>query len=112
MKSLWARYYEEFNGTQMIETEWGFIAFNFLPEAVFVSEIFIVPEMRAGGLGLRLLEEVAEIGRKSGKTHILANVLLGTNVCAEALKTQLNVGFVPIAAESGKILLRREIKET
>ena len=110
MKSLWARYYEEFNGTEVIETEWGFIAFSYLEFAVFISEIYVVPEMRDGGLGNRLLEEVTELGRKAGKASLLSNVRIGTNVSAEAMKAHLAVGFIPISAEPDKILFRRMIE--
>lgn len=115
MKSLWARYIEEmFDGrVTFIEYEWGFIAYSFPPEypdAVFVEDVYIVPEQRNASHALRLHAEVIRAGRKAGKKRSLFIVRLDSAACAENLRIYLAMGFVPCATGNGTIFLTRKFK--
>lgn len=113
MKSLWAQYVEELLGGQrkFIECEWGFASYSFPimhpPTSIMIHDMFILPEYRKQGRGGDLFNKVCEIGKENGKTNVLAEVELASEVALESLKAQLAVGLVPIAAENGKILTRK-----
>lgn len=112
--SLWSAYVSELRrDIVFIERDWGFISFSFpdfAPDCVYAEDIYVLPSRRGEGLALELIAQVEAAGRKAGKQNLLAIVKTVSLTCAESLKAHLAVGFVPVAAESGNIWLKRPIE--
>lgn len=112
--SLWSRYIQEIRSgrTSFIEKEWGFVSYS-LPEgdSVFVEDIYIVPDFRDAAHAYALLGEVEQAGRKAGKSHSIFVVACASASAATNLRVYLAMGFVPVAADSGNIWLKRAFKE-
>ena len=113
MRSLWAQYVDELLGgyKKFIECEWGFISYTFPTwiDAVQVEELYIVPEQRKHGRGRELFDRVCEIGREQKKEFVIAQLEMNSVVVGESIKAHLAVGLVPVAAELGKILMRKKL---
>jgi GNAT superfamily N-acetyltransferase len=111
-KSAWARYCEEVSGTKFIERPYGFISYSFLPdvpECIYLETIWIEPEHRKSGLGLKLVEEAEEIGRVQGKTFSMAVISVKSKTVKESLKAHLALDFIPYYTEGNNIFLQRSL---
>ncbi len=113
--SLWADYVKELRGEhapQFIEFDWGFISYTF-PEkhanCINIEDIYVIPSERKSGKGTELLDMVRAIGLKAGKKYVTCQLELHTKVYQVSLKAQMAAGFIPIAAENGKIYSMREV---
>lgn len=112
--SLWAEYINELRGGKVsfIEQEHGFISWSF-PEwahnCIMINDIYVRPDARMQGVGKLLLEQVCEIGRKAGRLYVTSELHLDTCIYAESMRAQIAVGFVPVAAENGRIFMRRSL---
>ena len=112
--SLWSDYLKELRGEdahQFIELPWGFVSYSFpqwAPTCIQIEDMYVVPEERKLGRGNELLGMVQAIGLKAGKLFVTAQLELNTLTFENAMRVQLAAGFIPIAAENGKIYLRRD----
>lgn len=113
--SLWADYITELRGPDFrsfLEYPDCFASYSLpahIPHALIVHDIFVRPELRRGGRGLALLRDLEAVGRKAGRTLILAELELGTRTFDVALRAQLAAGFSPISADNGIIVMQKEI---
>jgi GNAT superfamily N-acetyltransferase len=112
--SLWADYIQELRaGTiQFLEHDFGFISYTYpewAPTSIKVCDIYVAPGFRKDRKGTFLLEEVCEIGRKAGKTSVIAELELNTATIKLAFRSQVAAGFLPMAAHNGIIHLQKEI---
>lgn len=113
MRSLWARYVDELLGgsKQFIECEWGFVSYSFPTwiDAIQIEDMYIVPECRKQGRGAELFAKVCALGREAGRKYVIAQLEMTSRVVTESMRAHLAVGLVPVAAENGKILMRKEL---
>lgn len=107
--SLWAQSCEEYDETKCIEYDWGFITYRFINDVVFMPDLYIVPDKRRLGFGLRLLTEVESIAKREGKLWLASEIRLSSKGAVEALKAHLGVGFKPTSAQSDIIVMSREV---
>lgn len=114
MASLWAQYIAELTGNQthFIEEEWGFISYS-LPaggDSVFVEDVFVVPAQRDAAHAYQLLGRAEAAGLADGRPYSVFVVQTDSPLAQQNLRIYLALGFSPIAADSGKIWLKREIQ--
>lgn len=113
--SLWSDYIRELRGEdahQFIEFPWGFVSYSFpkwAENCIQIEDMYVVPEERKSGRGTELLSMVRTIGLKAGRKYVTAQLELNTECFEGSMRAQLAKGFVPVAAENGKLWLRREV---
>lgn len=111
-KSLWLQYVEELMDRRGIEYDWGFVHYSYpawAQDCIMIDDLFVAPEHRKSGKGKILFDGVSEIGRLAGKKWLIAHLELGTRKYVDSWAAQLAVGLLPISAEQGKILVRKQL---
>lgn len=111
--SLWADYIREFRGEAymtFLEYPNCFVAYS-MPEGecILIHDIYVKPEFRKAGCGKALLSDVEKIGLEAGRKYVLTEIEVGTPLTEVSIKAQLKVGFLPVAAQNGIIVMRKEI---
>lgn len=112
--SLWAEYIRELRGPdfrQFLEYPDCFAVYS-VPEGkdcIIIHDMYVRPDLRKSGRGKALLADIEDIGRKAGRTCLLAELELGTLSVQTAFRAQTAVGFQPISAYNGIIAMRKEI---
>lgn len=109
MASLWAEYNAEQDGTVVIERDYGFIQYYFQGDACIVEEMYVKPALRKQGMGTELFRMVCGEAIAAGKKVIVAELNVEWKSCTVALKAQLAAGFVPIAADAGRIVMKYDL---
>ncbi len=107
--SMWANYQKEVWGFETLENEKGFVSYQVLEDAIFITDIYVEPDFRRSGIAWEFADEIAEMARAQGKQRLLGRVDVTQADSATSLKAQLAYGFVPFSAEQGKIWLRKEL---
>jgi len=75
MVSLYGQYIAERRGQGIIETDYGFISFDYpTQDIVFIVDMYIVPEKRESGLGNELVYAMCREAVKSGHTQLVSGV--------------------------------------
>jgi GNAT superfamily N-acetyltransferase len=112
MQSMWSLYSAEMGlNYRFIERPEGFISYEVTPtEYVYIVDFYVLPEFRRKGLGLNLLAEVESLARSAGKTYLASSISVAAATVTESMKAHLAVGFVPFAADGGKIWFQRKIE--
>lgn len=111
-KSLYAIYYEERSGGQVVEFEdLGFVAYRVLPDSkeVFLDEIFIIPGHRAKGSGSALLNEVCSRVKPGGTKYMTCSISPAAKGSSEALAAALRYGFKLHSTGAHEVFLMKEI---
>lgn len=115
--SLWSDYIQELRGPgfrEFLEYPDCFAVYS-IPklepwnDCVIIHDMYVKPELRKQGRGSVLLDDIAEIGRKAGRSYIAAELELGTLSFESAFRSQIAAGFVPFSAQNGIIVMRKEI---
>lgn len=108
--SLYAEYIAEREGRHILENEYGFMTYIFLPENVcFITDAYVVPEYRKHGLARHFLDNIIVDAKEHGCTKLLATVCIQTNNATDSLKTVLAGGFELKASNNTMIYLERSI---
>lgn len=108
--SLFAEYYKEISGAEVLEIEGAFASIIEQAEAYYIHEFYVKPELREQGIGTSLMRKIELLAAGRQKKLLLSSVDTGMLTAALSLKAQLAYGFVPFSAEQGKIFLRKEVE--
>lgn len=112
--SLWADYIAELRGPdfrKFLEYPDCFAAYSVPPDlnCIIIHDMYVKPELRETGRGTALLTDICEIGRTAGKSHVIAELELGTRTAEVAFRAQTAAGFIPRAAHNGIIHMEKEL---
>lgn len=96
---------------EILETDYGFATYRFLPEegAVYIIEIYILPEYRKQGFASRIADEVGAIAREKGFHHMLGTVNPGAKGSTDSLKVLLAYGMELKSSDATTIVLGKGI---
>lgn len=74
--SKYADYIKEREGLETYENEYGFVTYTFLPEigAVYLAEIYVVPQKRNTSVAYRLYQRVCSLAKAEGYNNMLGSV--------------------------------------
>jgi GNAT superfamily N-acetyltransferase len=74
--SKYADYIKERDGLETYENEYGFMTYSFLPDvgAVYLAEIYVVPEKRNTAAAFRLFQRLCNIAKADGYFKVLGSV--------------------------------------
>lgn len=109
MMSLYAQYISEVANRHVIEEPHGFITYEIIGKVCYVSEFFIVKDMRGQGYGYDLFERVAKVAKAQGCEAVMGRVEVVSKTCNEALQLYLKCGAKLSSAEVGTIFVTKEI---
>lgn len=109
MKSLYAQYIKEREGSSVIEEPWGFIEYRLAPPVMRIESLYILPEYRKTNKGSELANRVTLLAWDAGATHLWAQVWVGALNATDSLKAILAYGFQITAAQNDCIILTKDI---
>lgn len=90
---LYKQYLEEREGAHLMAYDWGFAVYKFEPEFVYLQDIFVAPQFRESGLGVRLEQLVIEKALEKGYTAIVGSVVKSTKFGPQMHKIMLGLGY-------------------
>lgn len=107
----WAHYVKERLGWEVLEREYGFIAYSISAggKDAWIEEIYLAPEFRGGPLAFRLAEEVEGAVLKEGVSSLWGRIYPGIPGSERSLKKALSYGFKLAGFEGGAIIIKKEI---
>lgn len=107
--SLYAQYLKEREDCEVLENEFGFLAYRITPgHGCFIRDFFTVPEERGKGHGKALWAELQMLAQKHDCTDFVAQVDTRTKTANESLNIILAHGFRVVSAEENRIFLFKE----
>ena len=106
---MWKSYLKERENAEVIELEHGFAIIRPMADALYLQDIYVIPEQRQTGYGRKLLE-VAEVRAKElGYSKILGSCSPGASGSTVSLKAILACGFELHSSDKDIIYLVKEI---
>lgn len=109
MKSLYAEYYEERTGGQVLEVEGGFVAYKVTGQEVFIDEIYVRPALRKTKSGAGMLDRVGDESRALGCKFMTCSICPAANGSSEALAAAIAYGFRLHSTDADRVFLAKEI---
>lgn len=106
---MWAEYWAETGSTVAREYTWGLMAYSLGPDYLYIEEMYVRPELRQQGYGLRMVAECVEIARENNKKFLLASVNLSNKTTALSMRSILAAGFYPVRADAGVVWFSLEV---
>lgn len=107
--SLYSQYLKEREGVETLEDANGFASYKYLEDCVYVTDVYVVPEMRKKGIASDYVDRVSEIAKDKGYSKVVVSVDLRANGASESMMVQLRYGFKLDSCNENMIYLIKEI---
>lgn len=109
--SLYAQYLKERTDDFIIENGAGFVTYRYMNEgkAVYIVDIYIVPELRKSGAAAGLADRVVEEAKAKGATELLGSVVPSTKNSTVSLRVLLGYGMTLVSSTNDFIVFKKEI---
>lgn len=108
--SLYSQYLKERTNKQILETEQGFVTYQIFGKECYIEDIFVIPSLRKERVATKLADEVSEIAKTQGCTHLTGSVCLTSSNSTQSLKVLLGYGMTLLKSEINMIYFVKEIK--
>lgn len=107
--TLYAKYIKEREGTDVLESEFGFITYRITGAECFIVDMHVDQAARKTGQGRALLEQLSEIAKEC---HFLtANIWLKKKGSQVSLRGALACGFEVRNANADVLLIAKNLLE-
>lgn len=107
--TLYAQYIKEREGSEVLESEDGFIVYKISKKECFIVDMFVAKDRRARGAGHALLKSLDALAAKRDCEFITANIHLWDAGASNTLLAALTAGFLLGSANAGHITIFREV---
>ncbi len=107
--SLFAAYLKERTDKQVFETRKGFIVYKFLQDAVYIEDIYIVPECRGTRFASKLADLVARKAKNKNLNSLLGSVDLRSKNACTSVEVLIAYGMRPFSAQNDAIWFKKDI---
>lgn len=107
--TLYAKYIKEREGHEILEDEYGFIAYLISNKECFIANMYVDQGQRGNGNGRDLIHALAEIAKSAGCEFLSATIHMNDKNCSQTLLAALLVGFEAVRAELGTIVIFKNI---
>jgi predicted GNAT family acetyltransferase len=107
--TLYGKYILERENKYILEKEYGFATYKIEPEYIYIEDIYVLPELRKSDKAAKMADEIVEIAKKQGKTHIIGSVDMNANGATTSLKVLLGYGFSLLQSTETMIYFKKEI---
>lgn len=112
MNSLYAQYIKERTHQGILETEDGFVTFEYVnEEIVYIIDIYVRPEARKTRHATFLANRVVEEARKAGRTQVMGSVDVSAKGYEESLKVLEAYGMKPYKVAEPMVFFIKDIAE-
>jgi GNAT superfamily N-acetyltransferase len=108
--SLYSQYILERTDRLILETEYGFATYVYLPDnTVYIEDIFVLPEYRKKGIASQFADEIVELARNKGCKKVIGSVVPSAKTSTDSMKTLLAYGMKIESSVNNFITLSKEI---
>lgn len=107
--SHWANYARERFGWSALESDRGTVLYSIRPPFARIEEMHIPATERLNGAGAAFVDQIAELGKAQGCTHVWGQIATGALNASEAMLAALRVGFKIAASDTERIIIIKEI---
>lgn len=109
--SLYAQYIVERTSDHIIERPDGFATYRYVNDdrAVYIVDIFVIPEARKKGLAAEMADLIGEQGRMNGCKEMLGTVVPSSKNSTTSMKILLAYGMTLHSSSQDMIVLRKEL---
>ena len=107
--SLYGDYIKERLGRHIVESERGFMAYTFLDDACYITDMYISPEHRREGVCPQMADEITKIAKERDYKMLLGSVDPNTNGATESTRLLLSYGFKLGWVREPLIFFKKEI---
>lgn len=103
-------YFKELKNLQIYEKENSFTLFRIQGKILYIHDMYVKPEFRRTGVAYEMADELIEVAKDCGCTHVLADVEPSNINSTASIKFILNYGgFTLKQANDNEIILIKEI---
>jgi len=107
--SLYADYIKEREGYTTIEDRTFFVTFKKMGDALYVRDIYIVPEYRSKGKSIEIGELTTAIAKQMGCNALLGTVDRGTVGWERNMQILLKFGYEVLEEKDNYIQFQKEL---
>lgn len=108
--SLYAEYIKEREGKEYVETEFGFFVYEIYKPYIYLSDVYIKPEMRKLGKCKEVVELVRQIGIENNCDKILTTYCIDDPNKERSRKVIELCGFTYLKTNNTMIWFEKDIK--
>lgn len=105
-----AQYIREREGFESIITDEGFASYKITGDECYIKDIFTMPDYRGEKVASDIADQITEIAKRYGCTHLLGSVSTTVENPTASTKVLLAYGFKVFSAVQGGIFFRKELK--
>lgn len=108
--SLFADYLRERTNTQIIEIPQGFCTYKFMEDnTIYIEDIFTLPEFRRSNVASQLADQVCDIGREKGCTHVIGSVVPSAKNSTASISVLIAYGMKVDRSMNDFIVFKKEL---
>lgn len=109
--SMYGQYIYEREGKCIIETGKGFATYAYMHDikAVYLEDLFVVPEHRRSKAATELVDAVAEQAKLKGYNTLVGSVAPKANGSTDSLKAVLSYGMKLHSCDGNLIWFKKEL---
>lgn len=109
MDKLYKSYLLERENAHVVEAPHGFAIYKLAPDHVYLQDIYVAPDYRKLGIGVQLMDKVADIARENNINTMYGSVAPGTPFSTNMMKIMFNLGFTLAQSSNDMIYLKKEL---
>lgn len=107
--SLYAKYINERENKEIIETEQGFATYFYIDSGVYIQDIYVSSDQRQSGVAASFADQIAKLAKSKGYSKMYGSVRIGTKGATDSLKVLLAYGFELDSAGTNGIVMVKDI---
>lgn len=108
--SFYGKYIAEREGMGIVERPHGFASYKIEGDAIYLRDLYVLPDFRAHNYASEMADEVCRIGREKGCQKLVGSVAPRDPHATENLKVLLAYGMRLLSAGPDLIFFTKEFK--
>lgn len=106
---MYAEYLKEKTSDHIIETARGFATYRFVDKAVYIVDIYTIPQYRKTNEASTIADIIVEVAKKKGCVELLGSVVPSNKGSTDSLNVLLAYGMKLKSSSDNFIVFHKEI---
>lgn len=107
--SLYANYLTEKTNRKIKENEFGYATYSYSEDAVYIEDIYVLPEQRHNGHAKLLADQIVEEAKAKGIKKVYGSVVCSIKNSTDGITALLKYGMKLDSSTNNFILFSKEI---
>lgn len=108
-QSLYAKYVEERESGHVLEMPWGFVSYRYEKDHVYLEDLYVLPQFREQGKGMKLFSFVQRKARSVGLKYVVGGICTKARFATEMSKILLSWRCRLLSSEKDMIQYIKEV---